>query len=196
MERARSESLISFPRKKTNDNCFNCSGSSKRSKEIREAAAEVLLPRVIEWIACDSPPTESEAAEIKAQIAEALDHYDTDGYKLAKELESKGYDSDAWLVEILDDTSHIMREEHKKLVKQWVIDQKIEPPLPMNTQVFIFNGGKKVKGEIVDIYRETAEYVVFFEESGHKRNASGKPTGFIFEYERAKAVTDEPGKEV
>jgi hypothetical protein len=84
-----------------------------------------------------------------------------DGYKLAKELEDKGYESDARLVDELDYISHEASNIQKKHISKWVRDNDLKLDIPIDADVkFRQHGVGVVIGKVVKHYPETIQYGV------------------------------------
>lgn len=92
------------------------------------------------------------------------DHWDDDGYQLAKRFEDKHYDITTMLVEELDVVSHDANDLLKKSVKEWVIANDVKLSLSVGDKV-IFDAWRKNNetGEIMKLYPETAQYGVWCE---------------------------------
>jgi hypothetical protein len=87
------------------------------------------------------------------QAADIAKYYKqwTDGYALAKELDSWcGWDIDVSTVEALDCMGPLVRELHRKVCLKWAKENDIQPPLPIGTMT--------TKGEITGIYEHDAAY--------------------------------------
>lgn len=147
-------------------------------KEVVRLAAEMLLPKVIEWLKEGGDDrAEEERDQILDDLADAIE-YEDDGFRIAEQLKSNHYwEPDAGLVEILD--RHYKYDAHKSLVKKWVKDNDIKPELELGAKVTVHNAlanfiaGKKIDGVITKIELDTAQYIVFSESEGHVRSGVG-----------------------
>ena len=78
------------------------------------------------------------AEKIGADAATIAEHYQPgmDGYELAKELDKYAYwDTSRDDMEALDEVDSLVDSAVKKAVKAWFIDNDIQPPLPIGTQI-------------------------------------------------------------
>ena len=148
------------------------------AKEVREEAAHLLLPRVIEWMSRDGD-VQDDPEEIIDQLADALE--DDDGYEIAKNLDNAGwFDVDANLVEILDSAGHFKSEARNTLVKKWAIENEISAAIPIGTHVKTPRGDGVVSG----VRADTAEYIV----QTPDRTWSGLGTGYVMAAEDCEAT--------
>lgn len=108
-------------------------------------------------------------------------NYNEGGYELAKEFEEEGFSPDKALVDELDSVSWIMRDLVREKVKIWVKQNNILPEFPIGTIVEFQRGTKKIIGEIMKHYQESAEYLIWFEGC----TASKGNGGTIIAYENA-----------
>lgn len=100
-----------------------------------------------------------------------------DGYSLAKSLDMQcGWDISSGDVDDLDGVDCAVKEAHRKVCAQWVIDNNIQPPLPIGTMTTI--------GEITGVVEyEPATYYV--KETG----CTNENRRRFVKFEDAKAVT-------
>lgn len=127
------------------------------NKELRTMVIDDLLNKPISINITDYFDDVEDAKEL---LEEALSEciIDVDGYRIARELESNGCCPDAQLVEFLDDVSSISYSQYKKLEKQWVNVNEINPMFKVGDTVEFKYGHKTDVGIIVKIVLETAEY--------------------------------------
>lgn len=153
-------------------------------KEVVRLAAEMLLPKVIEWLKEGGDDrAEEERDQILDDLADAIE-YEDDGFRIAEQLKSNHYwEPDAGLVEILD--RHYKYDAYKDLVKKWVKENDIKPELAIESSVTVTVKGKSVNGIITNINNDTAEYTVCCESLGHVRSGIGTH-GTILPYEEVK----------
>lgn len=98
-----------------------------------------------------------------------------DAYSIAKDYERAGYESDAELVDELEEVSSITHQEVKNQIKNWVLKYNIQPEFQVGDKLTesTFIG---FSGIVAKVYPETAEI-------GVKRNLSNDSiTTFPQEY--------------
>lgn len=80
-----------------------------------------------------------------------------DGFDIAKELDDKGWDADAELVELMD--RGFVSEAERELIKQWVQCVGVKPKHAIGETVTMLRGfsGNK-RGVIVEIREDEAVY--------------------------------------
>lgn len=88
--------------------------------------------------------------EVASDIEKALDMvWETNGYKLAKVLESRfGYDPDASMVEDLDCADNMISVELRKMTKVWMEETGSEPPAKEGDQVSATWGREEIHGTV------------------------------------------------
>lgn len=161
-----------------------------------QAAAEALLPRVIEWLGKDY--RESEEAHLLKELADAIDSTfgDADGYKVAKHLEDDqhwdGIDRD--LVETLDDASYQVRAAYEASVQAWVRAYDIKPSLGLGSRIKLpaiwFGREPKLEAlgtvncEVVDIETDQARYLLNAPALGHVPSGQLGCQGVYLAYEK------------
>jgi hypothetical protein len=153
-----------------------------RDDRVRRAAAEDILPDIIQWA---GPGWREEEREKIINDLMAVDHL-FDGYESARGLEDLGWSScDAELVETLDGGWLWMA--HRNAVKEWVAANGIRPRLSPGQAVIIPRYGA---GAIVAINAEEATYAVQTE-AWLKANPEqvGKAGGYAVNFEDAKAAS-------
>ena len=136
----------------------------RRDPAIVRQASDKLAPSIAAWMT----EYETTVDEVSADLAHVARWGDTDGYKLAADLErQKYYSPDAELVEILDSFAHCLSEAHRLAVRQWVIEEGVVPFLNVGDLVTTKYG----QGTIVEVKAEEAYYLVKVENDRH--GASG-----------------------
>ena len=95
----------------------------KRSaKFIVQKAAEALAPQVLQWL-----NQQGTLADIADDLARAME-YRSDGYEVARALESRGYSPDEELVEILSGAwSHLIKA-HDAALREWTEAYRVPAP--------------------------------------------------------------------
>lgn len=149
---------------------------TRRDPEIIRKAAEKLAPEVQEWMG-DSNDLSLE--EITEDIAKAI-RWDTDGYKIARNLDD--YDPDAALVEILDGADSIIYTAHQKACEAWVEASGIQAP-QIGMKVAPAKEGQGV-GEVVSNH-PNGQAVVCYAALGHVKEGMGC-RGFYVDWEKLK----------
>jgi len=128
--------------------------------DMRKELAEIVGKQVNEW--CNNEVDLEECIESAYEILE----YNSigNGFERAKEFEKHGFEPDAELVEILDDTSYNRTKVEETFVKNWVKENNLKLELIEGQKVVtkIFRKGD-VECEIVKLYHETMQYGVWHE---------------------------------
>lgn len=150
------------------------------------AVAELLLPRVMEWMNRTGSNGEDDRDGVLAELTDAL-KWEHDGYQLAADLDDVGWEPDAELVAILNDAAFIRHSVRHKRVRQWVKDWDIKPAVLVGTKVHVRRGFGYVQGEVIATNAEDATYTVFCESLGHVRSGDGT-RGMIANFEDVTAV--------
>lgn len=167
-------------------------------KAVIKVAATKLLDDVLTWLN-DSGDVIDYSEDVEArdsvlvQLSDALKtSSDNDGYKLARELEGEGWDPDARLVEILDNSAGYLREEVRRASAIWFDEQGLMA-IPNGTKVKSKQRGDtqgKV-GTVIDFHKD-GRYTVNFPELGHKdpndRSPRSGTTGIILDHENLEKV--------
>lgn len=94
---------------------------------VRDAVVEALLESVMQWREIEICGDAEEKEEVVADLKKALG-WDYDGYQIAKNLDGRGWDPDAALVDILDNAGGAARKAHGDLCRAWVAAEKREGP--------------------------------------------------------------------
>lgn len=101
------------------------------------------------------------------------DHWDEDGYQLAKRFEDKSYNITTMLVEELDSVCHDAWDIIKDETKKWVKANDIKLDLKVGDKVMLDIYTKNnVAGEIMKLYPETAQYGIWTEEIKRPKETS------------------------
>lgn len=146
--------------------------------EIRRQVAAELCRRLIKRV----PDLSLENFEEMCEDVEEATSFETSGYKIARELESLGWDVDDEIVDVVREAPYIQTEVWRYAVVKWVVDAQMEASFEVGAMVKFLRHGKEVSGEIVKICRESAEYVVRCEALGHVEAGTGV-RGSIVPYE-------------
>lgn len=94
-----------------------------------------------------------------------------DGYQIAKNLESKGYDIDSDFVTFLDLISFDLYKELKEYQKRWVKLKQLKPKFKVGDKLDKTSNIFRLEGNefhVNDIYEESGEYVISYD-----RNKNG-----------------------
>jgi hypothetical protein len=104
--------------------------SKPRPKQSDDAVidevASLLLPDVMKWLEVDSADEEEKEETVKS-LRRAIS-WDYDGYAIAKNLDDRGWDPDARLVDILDRAGMAALKAHGNLCRKWVLEEGMEGP--------------------------------------------------------------------
>jgi hypothetical protein len=154
---------------------------TNHDKEVKLLVIEEILPVILVWFN-DNKDNDNNVEEITKDLMDKIEPY-KDGYKIAKDLDDRGWDSDSELVDILDGLDFYTPLD--KLTLMWIQANNIKPK---------FNVGDKVRvksrlirstsnkefydGEITKI-DPAGKYVVFIEEVGHVRSGNGSHGSYI-----------------
>lgn len=148
------------------------------------AAAKALAVKVQRWLqSCDDAAADPE--EIESQLSAAI-RWNDDGYRIARQLDSQGWDADAELVEILNDAVFIKRDHHRKAEVEWVKASGIKAP-DVGAAVTFKQLGMTVEG-VITRNDEDGKSVVFCASLGHVREGTGVH-GTIIEWENLTPIT-------
>lgn len=104
--------------------------------------------------------------------------FELDGYQLAREMDAKGYDPDARMVEILDSADSYVRTAHTAACVAWVKDGGIVPP-DVGSRVTCAEC--KGVGQILNNHPD-GRSTVCFADMGH--SPKGPTRGRILEWEK------------
>lgn len=106
---------------------------SERPKKTDDAILTAAAIRLAadfckEWPS-DFPPDKESMDILIEDLRDTLEQaFELDGYHLAKEMDAKGYDPDARMVEVLDRAYYCVDEELRKACETWVSESGIVPP--------------------------------------------------------------------
>ena len=138
---------------------------------IRERVREYLLQSGAPHYPHD--PDDMDTA--MEDVERAMD-LESDGYRIAGNLEDCGWNADAKLVEFMHGLVSERGDAHRQVVRDWVIAEGIKPAFAVGARV-VFASRKKldaaVEGEIIKIDEERAHYLVFIASEGHVRKGIG-----------------------
>lgn len=153
---------------------------------VIKAAALDLVDELMAWANAKEPERAEYREVAEGVMKEASFH---NGYELARNLERKGFEPDARLVEILDEASHLLYVAHDRGLKEWVKGWNIKVPFTLGQSVTIKHKGRVVSGSIAKLYAETAVCVVFCPELGHVERGFGS-SGLVVNSEDVQAAED------
>lgn len=140
------------------------------------AAAREIAAACVEWDNGESSPDEWVDDLLKC-------HWDwDDGYKLAKALDDRCHvSSDMALAEALDGASHALWTAHEAAVRQWAVDNNVQPSLEVGARVTCRFG----EGVVGSIDKDRAIYL-FVPDAERERYARGG--GIHLNFEDASAI--------
>jgi len=150
---------------------------SYRDPEILAVVARAIL--------AEMPPdtvTEGEEESALSDIVKAL-HDEApgfDAYRLAKNLDDRGWICDREIVEAFEIASGQSFQAVREATEQWVRTNSIRPRLGVGDQVkrlmtrhHTFSGKRAFDGEVVAVDAEHATYTVMIPALGHVRDGVG-----------------------
>lgn len=160
-------------------------------QDIAEEVANLLLPRVKEWMGKDR----FEDDEILEQLADAInDNIGHDGYELARDLERDHYwEADAALVDIMEMVSSKVYSVWSNKCKTWVQANNIQPTLKVGDRVQwdkAFSG--KSNGSISGIKTPMAQYVIHEDGQSYPHSKPASPLGLLLYYEDVQPEAVQP----
>lgn len=167
----------------------------RSSDEVTNKLVDQFFDKVINWmgITSNSGYTKSDYDAIRKDMFKVFSFYgDEDGYELAKEFDSRGWETNRELVDLLDNVFWTKRNIYNTLISEWVTKFDIKPTLALGTRVSIENPrvqqyGKMVEGEIIDVSLDRAQYTIYCESQGHVRFGTGT-RGHVVDFEKVKAL--------
>jgi hypothetical protein len=134
-----------------------------------------IRERVGEYVARNDAVGDGEDMDtVMADVERAMD-LESDGYRIAAQLEGHGWTVDARLVEFMHGLVRDRYEAHRQVVRDWVIAEGIKPVFSVGDWV-VFESPRrfgKVEGEIIKIFGDQAKYLVFIPSEGHVREGLG-----------------------
>jgi hypothetical protein len=127
-------------------------GPAERDDNVTACVVDELLPLILKW--CGEDLTKE---DIRSSILGAVDNdFSDDGYAIARDLERAGWQVDAELVAILDDTAHLRRKWYAIARSKWVSDEGIVIPFGLGDTVLPAGFGKSPQ-IVVKLMPGTAE---------------------------------------
>ena len=140
---------------------------------IRERVREYLLQSGDRDPHYPHDPDNIDAA--MEDVERAMD-LESDGYRIAANLEDCGWNADAKLVEVMHDLVSERSDAHRRIVRDWVRAEGIRQAFAVGDRV-VFESRKnrpaEVDGEIIKIDAEQGYYLVFIASEGHVRKGIG-----------------------
>lgn len=155
---------------------------NRGNKYVRKAAARAFTPSLQAWIG--EPGREEETANDLFDVAQW--GY-LDGFRLAKELEAKGYIADTDLVDLMEDFIGLLDDVTRQAVRTWVASNDIRPSRALGETVTILtwnDSGQRCsyRGIISEVREADARYLVRVPELGHVESGLGCH-GFVIDAE-------------
>lgn len=122
---------------------------------------EEMMKELAKIVASDYLNEDSADENTIERICRSLKyHYQDDAYELAKDLENRGFDIDSDIVSNLESVYRDSRKIEQNYIKNWVIENNIEPKLNIGTEVKISKRYKSESGTIKEVDRDIAQYAV------------------------------------
>lgn len=140
--------------------------------EITRAAALKIVPALRTWLGKDADHYED--GELARDIANCSSYRD-DGYEIARAMDRLGYAADSELVGLLDAIGFRRSEAHREAVKIWAAANPIDPAFTIGDRVKSETQGP---GEVVDILRDRAQYLVKCDKSSAEQGYGGTYLNF------------------
>lgn len=152
------------------------------SAEIKAAAVDAILSRVLEWAKTDP----SEAEGVRELLIRCADH---DGYRFARNLDDRCWDVDAELVEILGRYDEFSAT--RAAAKKWVEEHGVTVPFSAGDVVTYRCADGEKTGRIVDVYHATAEIIIQpLKPEDAIEHHFGDKGGWVIAFERARLATE------
>lgn len=172
---------------------MNSKRPTQKDESIIAAAVDELWPRIAAWLG-DDPLDETDVAEHKQSLADALKWSGGDAYRAARSLENDGWDVDEDLVDEL--RSVTLWDAEKAAVRAWVASGGVVADLPAGTKVRHPSLDGHV-GTIIDPEwgnpRAEGQYLVRCEALGHGVRRGGVLThGSLLNHEDVEVVRKDP----
>lgn len=165
---------------------------SWRCEEVCRRAAGNLAADVLEW----SGESSDRLPNITKHLAKILQYYGPDGFDLAKQMESNGYDADAHLVEILDNADCLLSNAYNEVVAEWIALYGIKSDFAVGDVVEFDHQGriatrKKVTGVVYQIDEAHGRLFIRSDELGHVAPGQMGTQGVILDYEKVVKTTEQ-----
>ena len=149
---------------------LNVPRPTERDEAVLEAAIEMIMPSVWDWITAldnyDSEEREGVRLDLKKAIGRSCISFD--GYQLARNLEQVAlWEPDSELVDVLDSFQSFVNKVHRDAVKAWVVEQGIIPQHRVPDEVLVRIRGVEYQGVVIRVDAETAQYTVNIQDLGH-----------------------------
>jgi hypothetical protein len=140
--------------------------NDEMNKELAKYTGEILN----KW--CNNNVDLEECIEYAEDVLKW--HKNDDGYTLAKEFEDKGFSPDSQLVDELDCVSYESIQILERHNKKWVAENNLKLVFEVGDQVLVKLSMKGTKEcEIMKLYPETMQYVVWYEGQGSIKGTGG-----------------------
>jgi hypothetical protein len=154
----------------------NLQRPTDRDEDVRAAAIDLLLPKVLEWLRQNGDDYSDKPDEIRQDLLKICRCWSHDGFELAKELADLSWSPDAQLVEILDGFSE-MHDACRAAVKKWVEATNPQPLFRVGARVSY----KGKDGTVVRVDPDVAQYVINVPADGH--DPKNLFTGWVVDWE-------------
>jgi hypothetical protein len=154
-------------------------GETKRPTEYDPKVAAIHMAAIREHVhryllqSDDIDPEDMDTA--MADVERAMD-LESDGFRIAENLESRGWTASAKLVETMHWLVAKRSDAHRQVVREWVRAEGIRQGFAVGDRV-VFESRKnrpaEVDGEIIKVEEEEGYYLVFIASEGHVRKGIG-----------------------
>jgi hypothetical protein len=141
--------------------------------EMLHRVAEKLLPEVLRWLSDGGGMHDRDNVERDlVDILKSGGFHSWDPYKLTKALEDDhGWECDSKLSEILEQADNFISDERTAAINRWIKANNIQPVFAKNDAVQFSrkgsHGEKTYTGTILEVYPDTASYLVNVPAMGH-----------------------------
>ena len=147
-------------------------------------AIKEVAQQVNDWCNDETP-----AEDIERDLSEIYEYrVYIDGFEAAKTLsDSYYYEADSELVDILEHASSKFRNHLRNEIKEWVAQNHIKPKYKVGDKVTVsaktLRSDKDMKGEVINVYADTAEYTICIPELGHTKGDGVGIKGRVLKFE-------------
>lgn len=125
-------------------------------------------------------------ADIIDQLKESI-RYESDGYRICRDLENEGWSPDAEMVQVVDRVESIRQSVLDSAVANWIVDAQIEPAFKVGDTVEFLHKDRRFSGQVIDVDMRRGHYTVFCSDLGHVGKGKLGTRGLILEFEKCEA---------
>lgn len=166
---------------------------------VLRAAVDAEMDRILAWGENDYDTKDEQRERVLRDFAAAME-FEDDAYRVCRDLETKGYDADSELVELVGEILSDRFRHLDNAERAWVSETSPEVKFKVGDRVSWHRrrGYKSgtYTGEIVEVDATRARYHVFCAELGHVRPGSPKGGTLAAIVNAEDAWAAEPAKEV